>query len=122
MGLSEPKARSLTHKSARRLPVLRRMLIDEAGGDPPQWVATASQSVVALVLLGQWDERSERDKELVAKLVGQPYEAIETDVAKLVHCPRFATYEGRQALDVRLSGRGVAVACAQTHSYCRSAV
>ena len=87
MGLSEPKAHSLTHKSARRLPVLRRMLIDEAGGDPPQWVATAPQSVVALVLFGQWDERSERDKELIAKLVGQPYEAIETDVANLSNIP-----------------------------------
>ena len=87
MGLSEPKARSLTRKSARRLPVLRRMLIDEAGGDPPQWVAIAPQSVVALVLFGQWDERSERDKELIAKVVGQPYQAIEIDVANLSIIP-----------------------------------
>ena len=87
MGLSESKAHSLTRGSARRLPVLRRMLIDEAGGDPPQWVAIAPQSVVPLVLFGQWDDRSERDKELIAKVVGQPYQAIEIDVANLSIIP-----------------------------------
>ena len=40
MGLSEAKARVLTRSAARRLPIMRRQLVDEAGGPMPEWVSS----------------------------------------------------------------------------------
>ena len=86
MGLSESQARSHTRKSARRLLVLRRRLIDEAGVPPPEWVAQAS-SVAPLALIGKWDEEKEADREVVAKVTGKPYEEAERVVQELSNLP-----------------------------------
>ncbi len=39
MGLSEVKARTLVRSTARRLSIMRRRLVDEAGGPTPDWAS-----------------------------------------------------------------------------------
>ena len=82
MGLSDNEARSLFRKTARRLQVIRRFLLDEAGAPLPEWAApTLGHSVVALVLLGQWDEGYEGDREIVSRLTDIPYPEVERELA-----------------------------------------
>ena len=73
MGLPEPKARSLVRSSARHLPILRRQIIDAAGGPTPEWAShAATNTLVALVLIGQWEENHDGDKTIVEEVVGKP--------------------------------------------------
>ena len=87
MGLSETGARALARKTARMLPIIRRSLIDEAGGPPPSWAsltANAAQSgLPALVLVGQWNELNEADQEAIARIAATPYNGIANEVANL---------------------------------------
>ena len=87
MGLSETGARALARKTARMLPIIRRSLIDEAGGPRPAWAsptANAAQSALpALVLVGQWDELNEADQEAIARIAATPYDGIANEVANL---------------------------------------
>ncbi len=85
MGLSEAKARVLTRSAARRLPIMRRQLVDEAGGPMPEWVSSSTpHSLVALILVGQWDGDNEVDKSIVTEVVGESYEAVERDLTDLL--------------------------------------
>ena len=85
MGLSEANARSLIRSTARRLPIIRRQLVDEAGGPTPEWASSSTpHSIVALVLVGQWEGDHEGDKAIVAEVVGQPYETVERDLMGLM--------------------------------------
>ena len=85
MGLSETRARALTRSTARRLPILRRRLLDEAGGPTPQWATSSTpHSIVPVVLIGQWDGDHEGDKKFVSDTVGQSYEAVERDLTELM--------------------------------------
>ena len=85
MGLSEAKARALTRSTARRLPIMRRQLVDEAGGPMPEWVSSSTpRSLVALILVGQWDGDNEGDKSIVAEVAGESYEAVEQDLTGLM--------------------------------------
>ncbi len=53
MGLTEARARALSRKAARRLRVMRRFLLEEAGAPPPEWASpTPSRSLIALVPIG----------------------------------------------------------------------
>ena len=83
MGINEASAKSLAQKSARRLPILYRSLIDQAGYPGPDWAATPSDSLTALVLLGQWEEDHEGDKSIVERLVGKSFEEVEHDITAL---------------------------------------
>ena len=84
MGLSEVKARALARSTARRLPIIRRQLIDEAGGPMPDWASPSTpHSIAALILIGQWEENHEGDRAIVANVVGQSYETVERDVTAL---------------------------------------
>ena len=81
MGFPKIKVDDLTSKTARRLPVLSRFLIEEAGFPGPEWAATAPSSLVALVLIGQWDDGNESDREIIESLLEKPFEEIEEDLA-----------------------------------------
>lgn len=84
MGLSENKARSLFRKTARRLQVIRRFLLDEAGVPPPAWAkANPVRSLVVLVMLGQWDGSREGDREIVSRLTERSYSEVEGELAAL---------------------------------------
>ena len=85
MGLSEAKARALARSTARRLPILRRRLVDEAGEPTPEWATSSTfRSIVPLVLIGQWDGDHEGDKEIISETVDQSYEAVERDLTELM--------------------------------------
>ena len=85
MGLSEAKARALVRSAARRLSIMRRRLVDEAGGPTPEWATSSTpHSIVALVLVGQWKEDNESDKAIVAEIAGQSYEVIESHLTDLM--------------------------------------
>ena len=49
MGLSETTALPLMRKTARKLPIMRRFLIDEAGGQAPDWVTVDPQNPLPLL-------------------------------------------------------------------------
>ena len=84
MGLSETRARSLSRKTARRLQIIRRFLIEEAGGPKPDWAAPDVQSILpSLILIGAWDESNENDKDVVSEIAGRPYEEVEREVVEL---------------------------------------
>ena len=87
MGVTEAKAKSLAQKSARRLPILYRSLIDEAGHPGPDWAATPSDTLAALVLLGQWEEDHEGDKSIVERLLGKSVEEVEHEITALALIP-----------------------------------
>ncbi len=86
MGMTEHRARTLSRKAARRLPVMRRRLLEEAGAPTPPWVSgTSLQTLTALVPLGQWSEDKKGDKEAVARLAGKPYEEVERELTPLLN-------------------------------------
>ena len=104
MGVKEANAGSLAQRSRRRLPTLYRFLIDEAGAPGPDWATTPSNTVIALVLLGQWEENHPGDKNVIESLVGRPFEEIELDITAVAAIPdppiakfgqrwRFASHE-----------------------------
>ena len=88
MGLTESRARSLMRKTARRLSIVRRQLLDDAGAPPPDWASSATpHSIAALVLIGQWEEDSAGDKALIAQLTGKSYEEVAQDLTRLAELP-----------------------------------
>ena len=88
MGLSEAKARALVRSAARRLSIMRRRLVDEAGGPMPAWASSSTpHSLVALVLVGQWNGDHEGDTAIVAEIVGQSYDDVERELADLMAVP-----------------------------------
>ena len=74
----------LARKTARSLPIIRRFLIDEAGGPTPGWALLDSRSCLpALALIGQWDEDNGYDTAIVAQITGRPYEEVAHEIAAL---------------------------------------
>ena len=109
MGIPRSRVNILQRTSARRLAVLRRLLAGEIGPEPPSW---ASQSVphclVALLLVGQWDEefgnndpvvppnveppRLERaaamgDRQIIEQITGLDYENLVRELTALLDQP-----------------------------------
>ncbi len=87
MGLSDHEAGSLARKTARRLSILRRFLLDDAGYPVPDWATSPSESLIGLILIGQWEESSEGDKDVIERLVGKPLTEIEDDITALAVTP-----------------------------------
>ena len=85
MGLSETSARALTRKTARKLPIMRRFLIEEAGGPVPAWASLDAHNVLeSLILVGQWDEGNENDQAVVGKIAGRPYGEVAREITTLM--------------------------------------
>ena len=42
---------------------------------------------MALILIGQWEENHEGDKQIVENVVSKPYAEVARDIAALVHSP-----------------------------------
>ena len=65
---------------------MRRRLLEEAGAPPPEWASPApARSLAALVLIGQWSEENEGDKEIVARIAGKSYQEVEQDLTPLLN-------------------------------------
>lgn len=85
MGLSETRARALTRKTARKLPIMRRFLIEEAGGPVPAWASFGARNTLAsLILVGQWDEDNENDMTVVGEIAGLPYDEVAREITALM--------------------------------------
>ena len=82
-GIAEPRAKSLPRDSSRSLAVLRR-LIPAAPGRLPHWAEEPpSRGLLAALLAGGWDERSDADKDALAQLANTSYANVVADVAPL---------------------------------------
>ncbi len=88
MGISEERSHSLSRMTARHLQVLRRQLIESAGGPTPEWATPdAPHTLVALVLVGQWADSAEGDKKIIERIVGRPYRDVAQELAGLAQRP-----------------------------------
>ncbi len=87
MGFSEHKSRSLIWKTARRLSILYRSLVEEAGHPGPEWAENPAASLTGLILVGQWEENSDGDGQFIADLMGKSYEEVERDITVLAAIP-----------------------------------
>ena len=86
MGITESKARLLSKRAARRIPVMRRMLLDEAGVELPEWMSPAPcHTLVTTMLIGQWNEAWEGDRELLGRLAGKPYAQVDQELLTLAN-------------------------------------
>ena len=84
-GKNETQARSIVRRGANRVAIIRRNLIDEAGGEAPSWVVEVLKpEMTSLVLAGQWDESNENDKDTMAELAASSYESVEHQAIALV--------------------------------------
>ena len=84
MGMSENEATLLSWKTGRRLPIIRRQIVDVPGLVEPAWSkSSAVRSVVPLVLLGQWEDDHTGDQRLVSDLAGESYDAVQRQVVEL---------------------------------------
>ena len=82
VGIPEPRAQSLARDSSRSLAILRR-LIPAAPGRLPQWADDRpSRGLLAALLAGGWDERSDSDKEIVGRLANTSYDQVVADLAR----------------------------------------
>src|SRR5579883_3531637 len=67
-GIATARARSLARESSRSLAVLRR-LIPTAPGRLPEWAQQPPpHALLAALLAGAWDERSESDRAILTRL------------------------------------------------------
>lgn len=88
MGLSEEGSRSLSRVTARHLQVLRRQLIESAGGPTPEWASTDTPHLlVGLMLVGQWSDSNEEDQKIIENIVGRPYRELAQELAALAQRP-----------------------------------
>ena len=88
MGISKRSARRLAYQTGRRLPIIRRQLIEEAGGQTPEWASPAAYPwLPGLALFGQWDENNPADLDLITKFIGKPYDDIASGVVALMLTP-----------------------------------
>ena len=109
MGIPRSRVSILQRTSARRLPVLRRLLAGEIGPEPPSWASqSAPHCLVALLLIGQWDEdfgnhdpvvppnvelpRLERaaamgDRQIIEQITGLDYENLVRELTALLDQP-----------------------------------
>ena len=116
MGLSETRAHSMSRRTARRLPILRRHLLDEAGAPLPTWASSnQARCLIPLTLIGQWFQDSEADKAAVVTLVGKSYEEFERDLTPLLNMGRLTHSEARPAMALRVARRGLASSRSVSH-------
>ena len=84
MGLSENEAYALSWKTGRRLPIIRRQIVDAPGLVEPAWSTLSTVGAIPpLVLLGQWEDDHAGDQEAVARLTGESYDAVQRQVVEL---------------------------------------
>ena len=84
MGLSENEAYALSWKTGRRLPIIRRQIVDAPGLAEPAWSTLSTAGAIApLVLLGQWEDDHAGDQEAVARLTGESYDVVQRQVVEL---------------------------------------
>ncbi|AUW47192.1 hypothetical protein CUJ84_pRLN3000054 (plasmid) [Rhizobium leguminosarum] len=83
IGIQPETANGLARESSRSLSILRR-LIPSVPGRVPRWAKeTPSQSLIASLLAGGWDESNEGDRTILSRLADMPYEQFAAEIAGL---------------------------------------
>lgn len=71
-GYTEERARSLTNRAGRDLNALLRLIQNLSA--LPEWATQSGASDLAIAqLIGQWQDESEGDQEIIGELSGKPY-------------------------------------------------
>ena len=75
MGIDEGRAESLAQDSGRSLAVLRRLMPASSGTITPEWATPEyARLLIPALFAGAWDEASEGDRRVLARLSGETYE------------------------------------------------
>ena len=84
MGFDEAKARNLAQDSARSLAIIRRLEAIAPATDTSWADGEMPRGMVAALLAGAWNESSEGDKAVVAKLAGDKYDTVTAALAPVL--------------------------------------
>lgn len=86
MGIEKGDVDRLARESGLSPTILRRRLSKNAAIRTPKWAGDdeTAKILVPLALIGAWHAEPKADQEIVSYVVGQKYEAIEDDVARLL--------------------------------------
>ncbi len=86
MGIEEGHVDRLARESGRSPTILRRRLSQNAAIRTPAWASDddTAKALVPMALIGAWHAEPEADREIVSRVAGRKYEAIEDDVARLL--------------------------------------
>lgn len=83
-GFEKSEAKRLAANTGRSWSVVRRHRAKNPALSHPLWLDLAeSRALSTLCLLGSWSGRADRDREIVAKIAGRPYEEVERDLRRL---------------------------------------
>ena len=87
MGIEEGEVERLARESGRSPTILRRRLSRNAAIRTPEWAGDdeTAKALVPLALIGAWHAEPESDREIVSCMANREYEAIEDEVARLLH-------------------------------------
>ncbi|MBB4245238.1 helix-turn-helix domain-containing protein [Rhizobium tropici] len=83
VGVPSEMAGRMARDSSRSLGILRRLMPSSPGRVPAWAKGLPSQSLIAALLAGGWDESSEGDKSVLSRLADMPYEPFAASLAGL---------------------------------------
>ncbi len=84
VGFSKEKAQRHSRESARNITILRRQL--EFTRTIPNWAHSQNvNTIIPALIIGRWDENSESDKNIIAKIANDTYESY----IKELNCWRY---------------------------------
>ena len=88
MGIPETKANALTRDSCRKLSILRRLIPSAADAMTPPWAdGQNGRLLIPALLAGAWDEGCDGDREILANLSGEKFEAFATRFPNWIEFP-----------------------------------
>ena len=88
MELDDNAIRALARSTARSMPVVRRRLIDHAGGPRPEWASgPTARALIPALLVGQWQEDVEGDRSALEVIAGHPYDGPIAEYVTLLSRP-----------------------------------
>lgn len=80
-GLDEDRAKRSAREAYRSLAILRRLMPAQTSRTPMWAQSRPPKALLAALLVGAWDESSEADKAIVARLADMPYDDAIADIA-----------------------------------------
>lgn len=84
-GIQREYAEQLSKETVRNITILRRRLKFDL--TCPEWAKPESvRDLIPAILAGRWHDRSEGDKEIIAKLAGEPYDKYSSKLQQWLNC------------------------------------
>lgn len=81
-GVPQGEAENLSRASSRNLAILRRLMANQAGSIPEWAQSKPPRALLAAILAGGWDETSEADQAILARLGDAPYNTLMSEVVQ----------------------------------------